>query len=148
MLLEIFWGYKVILVFLRGYRIWIRRCLLLCVRILFLGICGSLVVLLDGWSSGIFCLLLLGSSIRWEVCSILRSWCIRLFWFLILVEVRLVFFWFLLTMCFCSPTPTPGIEPGSPEGPGLAIRCNTIMRCRHGFLCGGSLIKLLWIVVL
>ena len=34
----------------------------------------------------------------------------------------------LLSLIF---TPTPGIEPGSPEGPGLAIRCNTIMRCRH-----------------
>ena len=27
-----------------------------------------------------------------------------------------------------SSTPTAGIEPASPEGPGLAIRCNTIMR--------------------
>ena len=26
-------------------------------------------------------------------------------------------------------TPTPGIEPGGPEGRGLAIRCNTAMRC-------------------
>ena len=25
-------------------------------------------------------------------------------------------------------TPAPGIEPGSPEGPRLAISCNTIMR--------------------
>ena len=28
-------------------------------------------------------------------------------------------------------TPQAGIEPASPGGPGLAIRCNTIMRLRH-----------------
>jgi hypothetical protein len=30
-----------------------------------------------------------------------------------------------------KPTPTPGIEPGAPEGDRLATYCNTIMRCRQ-----------------
>lgn len=38
----------------------------------------------------------------------------------------------LLGTCAGSKnTPTAGIEPASPEGRGLAIRCNTIMRCGH-----------------
>ena len=33
-------------------------------------------------------------------------------------------------------TPTPGIEPGCPEGPGFQVQCNTIMRCGHNMIEG------------
>ena len=39
-------------------------------------------------------------------------------------------------------TPRAGIEPASPEGLGLAIRCNTTMRSRHEDIDNQQVLKL------